>query len=359
MSIQQQWQSRSIGSPTETLEAAPIVTPTAPERHVFVRVRPRFDCRTALDQLEDIVYQHQMWNDPLSRRMFRWGAHVIGSVTASGRGDLEIKEALKQRIHVLAHEILFDRIGWVPLRAPLIVNEIVLDPDTRVQNIVVDRETWSDYCQAIRALYPGRAAPTQAPRSHDFAAKILSWMASLPEDLIQEVEVSAPSASEETESQSHLSLMAPPPPEALPWIKFMRLKACISNEQVRQEMEKCGRKMEAATGVIKELGELYLQSIHMGCELLRAELEANNAKIRDKLATIERVHQAEMSELHQKIDALRQQILVIQQRVAEVEEQAATHDRAIQDLQASREQMAQECASLRRQPRKRDQCFIS
>lgn len=128
---------------------------------------PTVAYNVALGQLGQILDAHSTWRDPLSQRLFRWGA-AVAAIDLSSPGALLVARA---RAFALLRElsaILVNPFDDSPLRDP------VLDGD-RVW------EGWMlrDYCRiAPGAPSPYSGRPIQI-RTHDFAVAMLRWLRSI------------------------------------------------------------------------------------------------------------------------------------------------------------------------------------
>jgi hypothetical protein len=338
-------------------QPAPASLPTRLQFHT----PPRYTFRPAIIQLLDIFHRYHEWNDALSCKLHKWIGRINAAIpsTATFEGEITGQERADAREHIraLAQEILFDPIGMVPMRAPVIVDQMLLDQEVGAENVIVDRETWMDYRDVVGALFPARQPP-KVPLPHAFAAEIVSWVASLPEDLTKMEESDTAPCQKPGSAIDPTFAMVPPSPQEVVRTKFYKLRTGISNEHVCQLCQQISSMAIAAREECQRLNIVYAELIQTRSLLLKEQLQVENEKMAARLQTISLVHQTRIAELQRTIERLQQEIGNLRQQAIEIQQNQETQQRSLLDLEARMVQQEKQCHDWQKKAQSKNQCSI-
>lgn len=149
-----------------------------------------------IDRLMSILEEFESWQDSLSKKMFKWGSETLQPLLVINPivNLNAFKQGVITRINILVHEILIYPLDKTHLVEPQLVKGRILEK----------RDL--DVCIANGNKSPFDGSPlTYSP--HTFAQKMLSWVRSLPAEVLPKEMGSQPIVA--SPSTAVLSMLQP------------------------------------------------------------------------------------------------------------------------------------------------------
>lgn len=296
----------------------------------------RFDAETALDQLGKILIKYDSWRDPLSLRLFKWGAKAV-SVDLAG-GSLGSAEwiAARTQIDKLRHKILVNPLDGSPLQHP-----------------VLEREwTWEGWqLEHYRTLHPQSPFDGErltSLRPHDFALEMLAWIGSL-----RFVSCDFPASILERSLITRDSCEMDPAFQVFIYCQLARNAVLASTVK-----EGLRGPMKEATQAYANLWRKTQELIHQQTELAEKRAALHEQNIHRRIECIEQAHQATTDVLQDRIEEGMRQLHITQGHLNEAKTTCSLQEADIRRLRALYAQKAQEVEDLRRSSSK-SLCTIS
>jgi hypothetical protein len=117
-----------------------------------------------LDQLTLILYRYRSWEDPLSLRLFAWGARQLFRLARLEEGTLSDEE-VAAKVDRLLRTHLCNPMSQAPYERPVLERKWTWE-----RAALEEYAAWSG-----SNLSPFDGQPMTAPRVHFFACEMLAW----------------------------------------------------------------------------------------------------------------------------------------------------------------------------------------
>lgn len=241
------------------------------------------------DNLTEILLNNEHANDPLSLKLFEWGANVCEIDINSEEDTIAFKEIARKKVHAL-QRILTNPMTNTPLISP------VLDGDW-----IWEKSMLEDYL-TLSSISPYTEQSIDM-RVHSFALQMIKWLGSAQEKLgiIRELN---PTPLQFNTGNSDKSLVR----------LFYEATAKSVKEKVILNRELNSRLKELQT--LNTLIPLQIESTRIRTEEAFSQHEEN---ILNLLKSIKSIYSARINLLYEKVDSQNLQIKTLKKRVNQCE----------------------------------------
>jgi len=129
---------------------------------LVLRVRPPQEPQEHLKDLVKILEKYGLWKDPLSKKLFQWGAKAINDLSTI-KGEEALQKFAKEKIDLLRQKILISPLDGTPLK------KTVLERKWPWEEEELDRY------RALSYLSPFDRQPMEEAKPHGFANELSAW----------------------------------------------------------------------------------------------------------------------------------------------------------------------------------------
>jgi hypothetical protein len=245
-----------------------------------------FDCQTAVDAVEDIVWNHKDWQDPLSKSLIQWGADLL-KLNSTNEGEL-----LTATVTMVDH-----------LRKNILANPLDFAKHSLLVDPVLERhwtweKSWFELWPFVdgTGLSPFDKKPMGAIKPHTFALKMLKWLGGLPPSTPQTL-VTSNSPTPLTIQANSIHQLDPVNKSLLTFLlnKAAQTYATIANvKEVRQDMVKTSE-------LAAKLTEQTKKRCEQEREQLQKEMAAHEKRLEKRIEHVELNHDSTVNVLKSTI----------------------------------------------------------
>jgi hypothetical protein len=290
-------------------------------------------CERSLDDLTEILLDHESWNDPLSKRMFKWGAKVLQFDLTK---DLELSKVfqsnVKKQIDRLATKILVNHLDKAPLKNPLLVNNEFVWEEWMLNDYLDLPKTSSFDQEQFKNVVP-----------HAFAQEMLEWMETINSFLpvfdapstslipVQGQEgrmvVNKPIVLSQSAMTSHTANA-----QQVAQFKLISYTMLVQNMHLKRNMRSMRKEIEHSTRAVELFREQMQLIIREEKALAERQANAHEQALNQRIGHIEKAHETTVNVLNSRIDANSQQLKNAQEKLELTDQNCRSKEVLIQNL---------------------------
>lgn len=294
-------------------------------------------CDRALNELTQIFVEYETWNDPLSEKLFEWGANVLKFDTAHESEFSELFHTnVRNCINQLATEILVNPLGGGQLQTPILVDE----------EWVWEAAVLSDYinsCPGIPVNPLSRdKQPIQNIIPHAFAQKMIQWTKKINSfistfdfpsvSIITVGEQGALMSLPRSIASSSSAMTSPSAARQIAFLKFNYYTVLAQNVLTKRELQLMRTEIEQGTRSVALFREQLQAMIRQERDLAESRARAHEHQLNEHLETIQEAHTTEVTVLNERINDGLHQIRNTQEQVTLAEQNCHAREEQIRQL---------------------------
>lgn len=297
------------------------------------QIRLKDACEQALDELTAILVDHESWDDPLSKRIFKWGAEVLQFDLTDERGFTEaFRSNVQKKINHLTREILVNPLDKAPLQKPILVDS----------EWVFEEWMYKDYIQFFD-VSPFSRKPIKNVISHIFAEKMVQWAETINVFIL---DFDFPSTSI-TVAQEQKDLMVVNGPivlsqsaltgqaansQLVAQSKMITYTILAQNALLEKGLQLMRKEIEQSTQTVARFREQMQLMIRQEKALAEQQARAHEQALNQRINQIENTHGAVVNVLNSNIEAGFQQLKNTQKKLELIEQNCLSKEGEIQKL---------------------------
>lgn len=290
-------------------------------------------CEQVLDELTAILVDYESWDDPLSKRIFKWGAEVLQFDLTDKREFTEVfRSNVEKRINHLVREILVNPLDKAPLKKPLLVDA----------EWVWEEWMYKDYVQ-FSAISPFNGNPMKDVVSHVFAEKMIQWAEAI-NLFILDFDFSSTSITAVQEQKDLMIVNGPvvlsqsamtgqaANSQVVAQSKWITYTILARNAQLEKQLQLMNKEIEHSTQTVEYFRKQMELMIQQEKALAVQHAQAHEQALNQRINQIENAHVAVIDTLNSSIEAGFQQLKNTQEKLELTEQNCRSKEEQIQNL---------------------------